>query len=251
MIPILNIAIRAVRKAGNLTIQGFEKINHVFHSHENKYKKYFINKINQSIEREIIKIIFESYPQHSILAKNIGDIIGIDQSVQWIIDPVNGITNYSNGFPHFAMSIAIKVKKRTEVAVIYDAIKNELFSVVRGKNAQINGYRLRVKQTKKLYKSIIISNCIFFKNNVNQKIYFRNTGSPSLDLSYLSAGRIDCYIASGLKNWDLVAGELLTRESGGVITDFTGNNNYLSSGNIIAGNVNIVKEVLLLINKKN
>lgn len=251
MIPILNIAIRAVRKVENLIIKGFEEINNISNLHNDKYKINCINKIHYLIENNIIKTILLSYPKHCIFSKKSGYIKSTNQSIQWIIDSINGIVNYTKGFPHFAISIAIKIKNKIEVSIIYDVIKNEIFSAIRGNNAQLNGYRLRVKNTKKLEHSIIGSNFINFNKNIlNKSIYLRNTGVPSLDLAYLSSGRYDCYIGSNLKIWDIAAGELLVRESGGIITDFQGNNDYILSGNVIAGNAKIVKQLLVLINKK-
>lgn len=258
MIPILNIATRAVRQASQLMIEGFEKINNLFYSYDDEYKNILIKQIVISIEKKMVEVILQSYPNHSINAKNIGNIYGKNKFITWIIDPINGILNYKKGFPFFTISIAIKIKEITEITLIYDAIRNELFSCIRGRNAQINGYRLRINKNKKINDIILVSNMIslnqkyisILKKNLNKKIELRNTGSPSLNFAYLSSGRIDCYIESNLNIWDITAGELLLRESGGILTDFSGNNNYLLSGNIIAGNIDIVKNILILINNK-
>lgn len=258
MIPILNIAIRAVRKAGNIIIQGFEKINSDFNLINNFYKNEFIKKINETAKKEITKIVKSAYPYHSVIFKNISnDILKNKYQTEWIINTISGINNYIQGFPHFAISIAIKIRNRTEVAVIYDIIKNELFSAIRGKSAQINGYRLRIKKNKK-NKQFIAINCLSIQNkkilmliNNNQyNINFRFTGSPALDLAYLSAGRIDAYLDTN-ENLDLFAGELLIKESGGIITDFDGSDNYFLSKTIVAGNIDTVKNLLIKIKNRN
>lgn len=252
IIAILNIAIRAARKAGITLIKGFEEINNNnnFHLMNEFYKNEFIKKIHELAENDITKIIGISYPLHSVSFKRINKKLNTNH-IEWIINTISGTYNYMQGFPHFAMSIAIKIKKITEIAIIYDVLKNELFSAIRGYNAQINGYRLRVKENKK-NQFIALNNMSLQNNKIlmfirNNDMNIRFTGSPSLDLAYLSAGRINAYINNNINVWDLAAGSLLIRESGGILTDFDGSNNYEQSKSIVAGHINTVKKILIRI----
>ncbi|PLK58489.1 hypothetical protein CEX73_02190 [Candidatus Palibaumannia cicadellinicola] len=172
---------------------------------------------------------------------------------------MDGTHNFIKRFPHIAVSIAVCVKKRTEVTVVYDPIRNELFSATRGQGSQMNGYRLRCGVMRDLEHTILAINFPFQQKQhtieyitllsklLVRCIDFRCTGSAALDLAYIAAGRIDCLFQIGLKQWDVTSGDLLVREAGGLVTDFTGGNNYQLSGNIIAGNPRVVKSMLSLI----
>ncbi|MEG3054411.1 MAG: inositol-1-monophosphatase, partial [Hafnia paralvei] len=174
----------------------------------------------------------------------------------WVVDPLDGTANFIKRLPHFAVSIAVRIKGRTEVAVVYDPMRNELFTATRGQGAQLNGYRLRGAAAKDLDGTILATG-FPFKVKQHAPAYiailgklftqcadFRRTGSAALDLAYVAAGRVDGFFEIGLKPWDFAGGELLVREAGGLVTDFVGGHNYLSSGNIIAGNPRVVKAIL-------
>lgn len=248
MIPILNIAIKAIRKSGNFIIQNFEKIN-------KNYKYEYINKIYYLVEKEIIKIILKFYPHHSIFSRNIKKNLNQNNEIKWIIEPINGIINYIKGIPQFSTAIAIMIKNKIEATVIYDCINNELFSAVKGKRAKINNYRSRISKNNNMQDYIILCSNILHNNKskiipiinklLNKNVSLFSTGSNLLDLAYLSTGKIDICIKVGLDYWELAIGELLVRESGGIITDIDGSENYLKTGNIIAGNVNLVKNILI------
>ncbi|MEA1064327.1 inositol-1-monophosphatase [Erwinia sp. HR93] len=254
MHPMLNIAIRAARKAGNFIAKNYETPDAVETSQ--KGSNDFVTNIDKGAERIIIETIHKSYPQHSIISEEAGELPGEDLDVQWVIDPLDGTTNFVKRLPHFAVSIAVRIKGRTEVAVVYDPMRNELFSAVRGQGAQLNGYRLRGSSARDL-EGTVLATGFPFKAKQHSAAYmatvtkfftrcadFRRTGSAALDLAWLAAGRVDGYFEIGLRPWDFAAGELLVREAGGLVCDFTGGHNYLTSGNIVAGNPRVVKNML-------
>ncbi|MXP67253.1 inositol-1-monophosphatase [Pantoea sp. Aalb] len=260
MHPMLNIALRAVRKAGHLITKNYENPDII--ENNKKIKSNFITKIDY-VEDILIEIIHKSYPEHTIITKKNGDLVN-NQDIQWIINPLNGRNNFIKRFPHFSISIAIRIKGRISIAVIYDPMRNELFTAVRGQGAQLNGYRLRGSNARELKGSILAIGCPFKRKtnshdytylNLLNKIYnqhadFRYTGCKALDLAYVAAGRVDGYFEYGLNLWDIAAGELLVREAGGIITDFIGGHNYIDSGNIVASNTRILKIILYNMNNE-
>lgn len=141
MHPMLTIAVRAARKAGNLIAKNYETPDAVEASQ--KGTNDFVTNVDRDAEHLIIDVIRKSYPQHSIVSEERGELIGEDRDVQWVIDPLDGTANFIKRFPHFSVSIAVRIKGRTEVAVVYDPMRNELFTATRGQGAQLNGYRLR------------------------------------------------------------------------------------------------------------
>lgn len=254
MHPMLNIAIRAARKAGNLIAKHYETPDAVEASQ--KGDNDFVTNVDREAERLIIEVIRKSYPQHTIISEECGELAGEDQDVQWIIDPLDGTTNFIKHLPHFAVSIAVRIKGRTEVAVVYDPMRNELFSSTRGQGTQLNGYRLRGSASRDL-EGAIIATGFPFKHKQHSATYmnlvgklfkqcadFRHSGSAALDLAYVAAGRVDGYFEIGLKPWDFAGGELLVREAGGLVTDFVGGHNHMLSGNLVAGNPRVVKAML-------
>lgn len=256
MHPMLNIAVRAARKAGNLIAKSYETPDAIEASQ--KGSNDFVTNIDKEAERLIIEVIRKSYPKHTIITEESGELAGDDQDVQWVIDPLDGTTNFIKRLPHFSVSIAVRIKGRTEVAVVYDPMRNELFSAVRGQGAQLNGYRLRGSNARDLDGTILATGFPFKQKqyattyiNIIGKLFtecadFRRTGSAALDLAYVAAGRVDGFFEIGLKPWDFAAGELLARESGSLVCDFTGGHNYLMTGNIVAGNPRVVKTMLAL-----
>ncbi|MDF4355580.1 inositol monophosphatase family protein, partial [Vibrio parahaemolyticus] len=173
-----------------------------------------------------------------------------------IIDPLDGTTNFVKGIPHFAVSIAVRIKGKTEVACVYDPMQNELFTAQRGSGAQLNSARIRVKQPKDLQGAVIATGFPFKQKQHSESYFkimsamfvevadFRRAGSAALDLCYVAAGRVDGYFELGLKPWDIAAGELIAREAGAIITDFAGGTEYLKSGNVVASSARGVKSLL-------
>ncbi|AFP85782.1 inositol monophosphatase/fructose-1,6-bisphosphatase family protein [secondary endosymbiont of Heteropsylla cubana] len=250
MHPMLNIAIRAARKAGKLISQYYETPS----IYENKTN--FISTFCRELERLIIEVIRRFYPQHSVYAEKSGELIGKNNDVKWIINPLDSSTNFIKRFPHFSVSIGILVKSCMTVAVIYDPMRNELFTASRGQGAQLNGYRLR-GGTERGIESTVLGTTFLFNTQENSSNYisiisklflkckaFRCTGSPLLDLAYVAAGRLDGFFDIALKPCSFLSGELIVREAGGWVTDFIGSHNYSVSGNIIAANPKLLKVIV-------
>ena len=254
MNPMLNIAIRAARKAGNVIAKNYERRDDIQTS--KKGINDYVTSVDKAAEAEIIEIIQKSYPDHTIISEELGALEGKDSDIQWVIDPLDGTTNFVKGLPHFSVSIAIRVKNRTEVGVVYDPIRNELFTAVRGEGAKLNEVRLRVDSQNELNGAILATGFPFkqpslmptqfviMNNLIDEAADFRRTGSAALDLCYVASGRVDGYFEMGLKPWDCAAGDLIVREAGGLVCDFNAGHGYLRSGNIVAAPARILKEML-------
>jgi myo-inositol-1(or 4)-monophosphatase len=254
MHPMLNIAVRAARSAGNVIVRAFEQRDKL--EIESKGTNDFVTNVDINAERAIIDAIQKSYPRHCIISEECGAIQGEDTDYQWIIDPLDGTTNFVKGIPHFAVSIALKVKGKLDQAVVFDPIRGELFTASRGKGAQLNGFRIRVSQAKDLSGSILATGFPFklkqhtdsymdvFKVLFTKSSDMRRAGSAALDLAYVAAGRVDGYFELGLKPWDTAAGELLVIEAGGLVTDFCGDHNHQVSGNIVAASPRLLKTLV-------
>ena len=254
MNPMLNIAIRAARKAGNVIAKNYERRDDIQTS--KKGINDYVTSVDKAAEAEIIEIIQKSYPDHTIISEERGALEGKDSDIQWVIDPLDGTTNFVKGLPHFSVSIAIRVKNRTEVGVVYDPIRNELFTAVRGEGTKLNEVRLRVDSLNELNGAILATGFPFkqpslmptqfaiMNNLIDEAADFRRTGSAALDLCYVASGRVDGYFEMGLKPWDCAAGDLIVREAGGLVCDFNAGHGYLRSGNIVAAPARILKEML-------
>jgi myo-inositol-1(or 4)-monophosphatase len=250
MHPMLNIAIRAARSAGNIIAKGFE--NQAELQIEAKGDNDYVTRVDKEAEQAIIHKIKQSFPEHSFVGEE-GGVVAGDDDFKWIIDPLDGTTNFIKGIPHFAVSIALMHKGRLDQSVVFDPIRGELFTASRGTGAQLNGFRLRASKAKELSQTILATS-FPFRNKTNlpkylqgfNKIFMqagdiRRSGSAALDLAYVAAGRYDGYWESGLKPWDIAAGELLVRESGGLVTDFAGGNDPMQRGDIVAGSPKVVQ----------
>jgi len=253
MHPMLNIAVRAARTAGNIIARGFENRDDLMT--EMKGENDFVTRIDKEAEQAIINKIKQSYPEHSFVGEE-GGVVAGDEDFKWIIDPLDGTTNFIKGIPHFAVSIALLYKGKLDQSVVFDPIRGELFTASRGQGAQLNGYRIRTGNAKEL-GSTILATALPFKNKENlagfqdsfNRIFrqcgdIRRSGSAALDLAYIAAGRYDGYWERGLKPWDIAAGELMVREAGGLITDFDGGNDAMKNGSIVAGNAKVVKALV-------
>ncbi|AMG31183.1 inositol-1-monophosphatase [Grimontia hollisae] len=254
MHPMLNIAIRAARKAGDFIAKSAENADNV--ETVQKGSNDFVTNIDKAAEQIIIDVIKKSYPEHNIVTEEAGVVTGKDKDYQWIIDPLDGTTNFVKRLPHFSVSIALRIKGRTEIACVYDPIRNELFSAQRGAGAQLNSKRIRVGTAKDLSGTILATGFPFKAKQHSEGFMkvlsalfidcadFRRTGSAALDLCYVAAGRVDGFFELGLKPWDIAAGELIAREAGALCTDFTGGTDYIQSGNIVAANPRVLKGIL-------
>jgi myo-inositol-1(or 4)-monophosphatase len=254
MHPMLNIAVRAARTAGKVIVRSFEQLDKV--EVKSKGTNDIVSDVDLSAEEAIIETIRKSYPDHTIIGEESGVLKGKDDDFQWVIDPLDGTTNFIKGIPHFSVSIALKVKGKLDQAVVFDPIRGELFTASRGKGAQLNGFRMRVNKNKEISGTILATGFPFkqkqhtvpymamFTSLFLKTSDLRRTGSAALDLAYVAAGRFDGFFEIGLKPWDTAAGELLVIEAGGLVTDFTGGHNHAKSGNIVAGNTRILKDIL-------
>lgn len=233
MHPMLNIAIRAVRKGGNIITQNYD--TQKFIKEDIDKKKIFIKNILYKTYKNISSVIYKSYPHHIILNKKT-DFSKNNKNTLWIINELDGKNNFIKNFPHFCISIAVIIKNNTEISVIYDPIRNDLFTSVKGQGSQLNGYRIRCSNINSLNYTTI---AIHFPSRNNQKylsylnvykklllcgISFRSTGSTVLDLAYVASGRIDGLLDFNLQPINIIAGKLQTRESGCLTSHFTEKN---------------------------
>ncbi len=261
MHPMLNIAVRAARSAGNVITRGFENRDDL--EIQSKGAQDFVTKIDKEAEATIINKIKQSYPDHSFIGEE-GGVETNDTDFTWVIDPLDGTSNFIAGIPHFAVSIALVYKGRLDQAVVFDPIRGEVFTASKGAGAQLNGYRLRCSKAKDLSNTILATALPFRnKDNLEQELSsfakvfrdagdIRRSGSAALDLAYVAAGRFDGYWEKGLKAWDMAAGELLVKESGGLVTDYVGNNDPFydelkapgSAKGIVAGNPRVVQNIV-------
>ena len=252
MNPTLNIAVRAARSAGNVIIRNLGKLDTL--AIHTKDRNDFVTEVDRQAEQEIIYVLRKAFPGHGILAEESGVQEGDDY--QWIIDPLDGTTNFLHGFPQFAVSIAMRHKGRMEHGVIYDPLRQELFTATRGGGAMLNDQRIRVTKRKTLEGSLLGTGFPFksqqhldayldmFRALFPQTAGIRRAGSAALDLAYVASGRLDGFWEIGLSIWDMAAGVLLIQEAGGLSSDFTGGNDHLESGNIVAGNPKLFAEIL-------
>lgn len=252
MHPIVNIAVRAARRAGDIIIRSADRIDSL--NIVKKGKNDFVSDIDRRAEAEIIKIIRKAYPDHGILAEESGGDAAAE--TLWIIDPLDGTTNYLHGLPQYAVSIAMQHRGRLEHAVIYDPVRQELFTASRGAGAQLNDKRIRVSPANELTATLLGTGFPFrseqhidaylgmFKALLQKAADIRRPGSAALDLAYVAAGRLDGFWEIGLGQWDMAAGALLVREAGGLVGDFGGGERFMESGNLVAANPRVFKEIL-------
>jgi len=255
MHPLLNIAVRAARSAGNLVVRSLERIDHL--QVTVKARNDFVSDVDRRAEQEIVGIVRKAYPRHTILAEEGGSHTG--NETVWVIDPLDGTTNFLHGFPQFAVSIGVKHKGRLQHAVIYDPLRQELFTASRGSGAYLNDRRIRVSRQKGVEGALLGTGFPFkqhryldcyletFKALFQDTAGIRRPGAASLDLAYVAAGRLDGFWEIGLSEWDMAAGALLVQEGGGIITDFAGGNKFLATGNVVGGNPSVHKAILQLI----
>ena len=227
---------------------------------DRKARHDYVSDVDRACEAEIVREIKRFYPDHAFLCEE-GGASGDSDSV-WVIDPLDGTSNYLHGLPHFAVSIAQQVKGRTEHAVVFDPIRDEMFSASRGSGAYVNNKRMRVSARIGL-EGAILATAFPFRSRDKLQAYgrifqavfakvedFRRAGTASLDLAWVAAGRMDGYFEIGLKPWDVAAGALLVREAGGVVMDFEGSDAVEDAGTIIAAPYKIMTPLRQLIASK-
>ncbi|WP_299769432.1 inositol monophosphatase family protein [uncultured Pseudoteredinibacter sp.] len=262
MEPMLTIALRAARKAGELIERALERVDVV--AFEEKGRNDFVTEIDQASEKEIIYHLRKAYPDHTIRGEETGLSVGENSDYEWIIDPLDGTTNFIHGIPHFAVSIACKYKGQIEHAVVLNPITREEFTASRGRGAALNGRRIRVSSRKGMDGALIGTGIPFngyafehmtpylaaMHEIAGQTAGIRRPGAASLDLAYVAAGRFDGFWEMNLQEWDIAAGVLLVKEAGGLVSDFKGGNSFMDSGNILCGTPKVFKPLLQIVGKQ-
>ena len=257
---MLNVAIKAARAAGAIINRAALDIESVRVS--KKQSNDFVTEVDQAAEKAIIETLLTAYPQHGILAEESGQQHGnADSDFVWIIDPLDGTTNFIHGFPVYCVSIALSVRGKIEQAVVYDPSRNDLFTATRGRGAFMNDRRIRVS------KRIRMADCLLttgfpFREGQNYEQFMqlfiemmrctaglRRPGSAALDLAYVAAGFSDGFFETGLQPWDVAAGSLLVQEAGGLIGNFTGEADFLHSQECMAASPKIYALMVQMLQK--
>ncbi len=253
MNPLLNIGIRAARRAGDVIIRSLNRLDSI--KVASKGRNDFVSEVDRAAEADIVETIRRSYPGHAILAEESGR--SGDSEFVWIIDPLDGTTNFLHGFPVFAVSIGVAHKDRLEHAVVYDPMRQELFTASRGEGAQLDGRRIRVSGQRALESALIGTGFPFrgkesalddympmLKTIMASTAGIRRPGAASLDLAYVAAGRLDGFWELGLQPWDVAAGTLLIQEAGGHVSSLRGGDDFVERREMVAGNARIHKALL-------
>lgn len=256
MHPILNVATKAAREAGKIINRASQDVG----SLKILTKDYndFVSEVDRSAEEAIISILKEAYPTHGFFGEESGKT-NVDAESIWIIDPLDGTTNFLHNFPCYCVSIALQERGVLTQAVIYDPVHNDLFTATKGRGAFLNDKRIRVTNRSKLQDSLISTGFPFkdfsyldtyleiFKDMAKKTSGLRRPGSAALDLAYVAAGYTDGFFEINLSPWDIAAGALLVQEAGGIVGDFEGNESWLKTGNIVAGNPKVFGQMLQVI----
>ena len=254
----MNVAIAAAEKAGEFMRRNLLHVSSI--PVTRKARHDYVSEVDRTCEAEIVREISHFYPDHAILAEESG--ASGESDYQWIIDPLDGTSNYLHGLPHFAVSISQQFQGRTEHAVVFDPIRDEMFTATRGSGAYLNKERIRVSQRTEL-DGAILATAFPFRKREHMPVYmemfneiweqaedFRRAGTASLDLAWTAAGRVDGYFEIGLKPWDVSAGALLVREAGGVVNDFAGKDDVENSDSILAASYKMMTELRRIIEPK-
>ena len=250
MHPMLHTAVRSVREGGRVILMYFDQLDRLEYS--SKGRNDYVSQADVEAERAVLDVLTRAYPDHGIIAEESGEREGSEYT--WVIDPLDGTTNFLHGFPMFAVSVAVKRAGVLEHGVVYDPLHDEMFTASRGEGAQLNGKRLRVSTTRQLAPSLLGTGFPFrdlgiiepwmrsFQSLLPKTSGIRRAGAAALDLAYVAAGRLDGFWEFGLKPWDMAAGALLIREAGGLVADVSGGQDFLENGNLVAANPLIFEE---------
>ena len=258
--PMLNVAVKAARAAGAIINRAALDVEAVRISQ--KQINDFVTEVDHASEKVIIETLLGAYPGHGILAEESGSEHGArDSECVWIIDPLDGTTNFIHGFPVYCVSIALAVRGKVEQAVIFDPSRNDLFTATKGRGAYCNDRRLRVSKRTRL-SECLLSTGFPFRPGDNFKSYLnmmgdvmqvtsglRRPGAAALDLAYVAAGFTDGFFEKGLKPWDVAAGSLLVTEAGGLVGNFTGEANFLEQAECMAASPKIYGQLVPLLGK--
>ncbi len=252
---MLTVAVRAARRAGSIINRAARDLEGL--TVTTKRQNDFVTEVDQAAEAAVIEIVRKAYPDHAVLAEESG-ASGKSDYV-WIIDPLDGTTNFIHGFPQYAVSIALQHRGVLTQAVVYDPGRNELFTASKGRGAFLNDRRIRVSRRTRLDGALIGTGFPFrqlehleeyvraFKRVTGHTAGVRRAGAAALDLAYVAAGRLDGFWEIGLSPWDVAAGALLILEAGGLVSDFDGEANYLSAGRVVCGAPKVFAPLLQLV----
>lgn len=242
--PAVNVAVRAARAAGAVILRYMNRVEGL--AVEEKARHDYVSEVDRMAEAEIVRELRRAFPAHAVLGEETG-LTGKSDKV-WVVDPLDGTHNYLRGFPHFCVSIGFRDHGDLVHGVIYDPLRDELFTASKGDGAFLNDRRIRVTKRENLQGSLLATGYPYRQREhidtqlamtralLREAEDIRRTGSAALDLAYVAAGRLDGYFEIGLKPWDMAAGCLLVREAGGAFCDFTGRDGIPDSGNLVAGN---------------
>ncbi|WP_018410248.1 inositol monophosphatase family protein [Methyloversatilis thermotolerans] len=256
MHPTLTTAVKAARRAGQIITRASEDVDLLKVS--SKRQNDFVTEVDRAAEDAIIGILREAYPDHSILAEESGES-GAQSDYRWIIDPLDGTTNFIHGMPQFAVSIALEHRGQMQSAVVFDPLRNEMFTASRGRGAFLNDRRIRVSRRAKLADALIGTGFPYrvwdhvdaylgmFKDLMQKTSGLRRPGAAALDLAYVASGRFDGFFEIGLSPWDIAAGGLLVTEAGGLVGNLIGETGYLESGNLVAATPRLFPAMLAAI----
>jgi len=245
---MLNVAVMAARRGGDTLIRNMNKLQKL--NVEQKGRNDFVSDADHIAEKAVIDTIFKHYPEHAILAEESGQ--QGESDYVWIIDPLDGTTNFLHSFPVYCVSIAVAHNGRLEHAAVYDPLRQEFFTATRGQGAQLEGHKIRVSGRIDLERALVGTGFPYRDSNEALDPYLnmlvsamknttgiRRTGSAALDLCYVAAGRLDAFWETGLKPWDLAAGTLIIREAGGIISGLNGSEDFMDSGHVLCGSPRI------------
>ena len=262
MHPMLNIAVKAARRAGSIINRA--ALDRTQLEIRAKRANDFVTQVDKSAEAAIIDVIREAFPDHAILGEESGALPGksggaakaAKSEYLWIIDPLDGTTNFIHGFPQYCVSIGLQHRGATQHGVVYDPAKNELFTASKGRGAFLDDRRMRVSKCVQL-KDALVGTGFPFKEMTRLDLYMkqlrhlmqncsgvRRAGAAALDLAYVAAGRLDAFWEMGLSPWDMAAGALMITEAGGLVGDLSGDSNYLDSGDITAATPKVFPQLL-------
>lgn len=256
MHPMLNTAVKAARRGASIINRASFDLDRV--TITEKQHNDFVTEVDQAAEQAIIEVLQNAYPSHAILAEESGASANLHDENEnvWIIDPLDGTTNFIHGYPQYCVSIALQQRGIITQAVIYDPSRNDLFTASKGAGAHLNDKRIRVTKRDKLGDALLSTSLShgdaekmgeflkMFALMSDKSHGVRHGGSAALDLAYVACGYLDGYFSKGLRPWDIAAGSLLITEAGGIMGDFSGESDYLNHGNIIAGNPKVFAQML-------